>query len=73
MISKLELPKGKINIRHSQMRNVHQCYAGRNYIAGASGDYVEDAIKELIKQYNVPLATVVKIHSYRKIETIIIL
>lgn len=70
--TKLQLPKGKITIRHRQMRNVFQCFAGNNYILGASGDYAEDAAQELANQYDVPEGSVATVHGYKHPATIII-
>ncbi len=64
--TKLQLPKGKITIRHRQMRNVFQCFAGNNYILGASGDYAEDAAQELANQYNVPEGSIATVYGYKQ-------
>ncbi len=64
--AKLQLPKGKITIRHRQMRNVFQCFAGNNYILGASGDYAEDAARELAHQYDVPEGTIATVYGYKE-------
>jgi len=64
--TKLQLPKGKITIRHRQMRNVFQCFAGNNYILGASGDYAEDAAQELANQYDVPEGSVATVYGYKQ-------
>jgi hypothetical protein len=72
MKNKLPLPKGKITIRHRQMRNVFQCFAGRDYITGASGDDDEEAAKELARQYDVPKGTIATVYGYKKPCTIII-
>jgi hypothetical protein len=61
---KLQLPKGKITIRHRQMRNVFQCFAGSLYLVGASGDYPDDAAQELANQYDVPEGTVATIYGH---------
>jgi len=63
---KLPMPKGKITIRHRQMRNVFQCFAGRNYITGASGDDADDAAQELANQYDVPKGSIATIHGYKE-------
>jgi hypothetical protein len=63
-IMKLQLPKGKITIRHRQQRNVYQCFAGRAYLDGASGDNGEQAAQELANHYNVPENTKAIIHGY---------
>ena len=62
---KLALPKGKITIRHRQARNVYQCFAGRIYLDGASGDNGEQAAQELANQYEVPADTKAIIHGYK--------
>ena len=62
---KLQLPKGKITIRHRQMRNVFQCFAGRTYLVGASGDSDDEAAQELANQYEVPEGTVATIYGYK--------
>jgi hypothetical protein len=59
---KLQLPKGKITIRHRQMRNVYQCFAGSFYLVGASADYPEEAAQELANQYDVPEGTTATIY-----------
>lgn len=64
--TKLQLPKGKITIRHRQMRNVFQCFAGNNYILGASGDYAKDAAQELANQYDVPEGSVATVYGYKQ-------
>lgn len=66
MKSKLKLPKGAITIRHRQMRNVFQCFAGRTYIPGASGDTASDAAESLSDQYEVPGGTIATVHGYRQ-------
>jgi hypothetical protein len=63
---KLLLPKGKITIRHRQMRNVFQCFAGRTYINGASGDYPDEAARSLADQYDVPEGTVATVYGHRE-------
>ena len=62
---KLSLPNGKITIRHRQMRNMFQCFAGRAYINGASGDTEHEAAQELANQYEVPLGTVATVYGYK--------
>lgn len=59
---KLETPKGKLTIRHRQMRGVWQCFAGRNYITGASGDNPGQALEELCSQYDVAPGLDVIVH-----------
>tara|TARA_R110000868_G_scaffold354426_2_gene615718 strand:- start:373 stop:597 length:225 start_codon:yes stop_codon:yes gene_type:complete len=61
---KLQLPKGKITIRHRQMRNVFQCFAGSLYLVGASSDYSDEAAQELANQYDVPEGTVATIYGH---------
>lgn len=63
---KLPLPKGKITIRHRQMRNVFQCFAGSTYITGASGDTDDEAAQELANQYDVPEGTMATVYGYKK-------
>ncbi len=62
---KMQLPKGKITIRHRQMRNVFQCFAGKLYLLGASSDYPDDAAQELANQYEVPEGTVATIYGFK--------
>ena len=69
---KLDLPKGKITIRHRQMRNVFQCFAGRTYILGASGDDEHDAAQQLANQYNVPPGTEATVYGYKQPTKILI-
>lgn len=64
-MKKLELPTGKITIRHRQMRNVFQCFAGRTYLNGASGDDSEQAAESLCDQYEVPLGTMATVYGYK--------
>ena len=59
---KLQLPKGKITIRHRRMRNVYQCFAGNLYLVGASADYSDEAAQELANQYDVPEGTLATIY-----------
>lgn len=63
---KLQLPKGKITIRHRQLRGVFQCFAGRDYITGASGDTDDIAAQELANQYEVPQGTIAKVYGYKE-------
>jgi len=65
-MNKIELPNGKLTIRHRQMRNVFQCFAGNTYLDGASGDDDSDAINSLVCQYNVPSNTCVTIYGYKE-------
>ena len=69
---KHQLPKGKITIRHRKMRNVFQCFAGRIYLTGASGDYCEEAAQELANLYDVPEGTIATIYGYKNSEQITI-
>ena len=69
---RLSLPAGKITIRHRQMRNVFQCFAGRTYILGASGDYVEDAAEALADQYEVPENTVATVYGHKEVFNMVI-
>jgi hypothetical protein len=64
---RLPLPSGKITIRHRQMRGVFQCFAGRTYILGASGDYVEDAAEALAYQYEVPKNTIATVYGHKEV------
>ena len=65
--SKLPLPgKGKLNIRHRQMRNVRQIFAGNIYVTGASGDSPDIAAQELVGQYEVAAGTPITVHGYRE-------
>jgi hypothetical protein len=66
MTDKLPLPKGKITIRHRQMRNVFQCFAGRTYILGASGDDEHEAAQQLAHQYDVPQGTKATVYGYKQ-------
>ena len=47
------------------MRNVFQCFAGSFYLAGASGDYSDEAAQELANQYDVPKGTVATIYGHK--------
>ena len=68
--NRLPLPKGKITIRHRQMRNVFQVFVGREYIVGASGDYAEEASQELANQYDVTEGTEATVYGYAAPEKI---
>jgi hypothetical protein len=69
--TRLPLPsKGKINIRHRQMRGVWQCFAGNVYIVGASGDSDNEAAQELVNQYNVEEGAEIIVHGYNQPTTI---
>ena len=63
---KLSLPNGKITIRHRQMRNMFQCFAGRTYINGASGDTEHEAAQELANQYEVTEGTMATVYGYKE-------
>jgi len=60
---KLTLPKGKITIRHRQMRGVWQVFAGNTYLTGASDDLPSKAAQQLANQYDVPPGSTAFIHS----------
>lgn len=62
----ITLPKGKITIRHRQMRNVFQCFAGSIYIAGASGDTEDEAAQQLADQYEIPQGTMATVYGYKE-------
>jgi hypothetical protein len=62
---KISLPIGKITIRHRQMRNMFQCFAGRTYINGAAGDTEHEAAQELSNQYEVPPGTIATVYGYK--------
>lgn len=49
-----ELPKGKLNIRHRQMRNTYQVFAGRTLLDGCSGPTPEEAAEQLRFFYETP-------------------
>ena len=70
--TKLPLPKGKLNIRHRQMRGVWQCFAGNTYITGASGDSPYIAAQELADQYDVTAGSIAVVHGFREPSTITI-
>lgn len=69
-IDKWRLPKGKLNIRHRQMRGCWQSFAGNNYIDLASGDTPEEAINEIRRLYEYTQGTPVIIHGLRVSKTI---
>ena len=50
--NRIDLPKGRINIRWSKSRNVYQCYAGTKVLDGASGDTEEEAYLNLNRTFN---------------------
>jgi hypothetical protein len=67
---RLPLPKGKLNIRHRQMRGVWQCFAGNLYIAGAAGETDDEAAQQLANQYEVTEGAEIIVHGYREPVTI---
>jgi hypothetical protein len=64
-MKKLPLPPGKITIRYRQMRGVFQCFAGRTYINGASGETADAAAEILVGQYDVGLRNEATVHGFR--------
>jgi hypothetical protein len=65
--TRLPLPgKGKLNVRHRQMRGVWQIFAGRLYVTGASGDSPTIAAEELANQYEVAAGTLITVHGFRE-------
>lgn len=60
---RLPLPKGKLNMRHRQMRGVWQIFAGNTYITGASSDSCDGAAQELANQYDVEAGLEIYCHS----------
>ena len=66
---RLPLPKGKLNMRHRQMRGVWQIFAGNIYITGASGDSPDAATQELANQYEVTAGTPITVHGFREPST----
>jgi hypothetical protein len=70
-VAKLPLPAGKITIRHRQMRGVFQCFAGRTYINGASGDNAEEAAIQLQNQYEVADGTKATIHGCSEVVSVV--
>jgi hypothetical protein len=62
---KLPMPAGKITVRHRQMRNVFQCFAGRHYLVGASADTDDGALESLVEQYDVPAGIPVTVYGYK--------
>jgi len=68
--NRLPLPKGKLNIRHRQMRGVWQVFAGNTYITGASGDTDDEAAQQLANQYDVEEGAEIVVHGYRNPSTI---
>ncbi len=69
--TRLPLPKGKLNIRHRQMRGMWQAFAGNTYIGGASGDDVDEAAQQLANQYEVEAGTPIVVHGYREPHTVL--
>lgn len=67
---KWTLPKGKLNIRHRQMRGVWQAFAGRNYIDLASGDSPDEAAEEIRRLYEYQPGTPITVHGLREPHTI---
>ena len=61
-----ELPKGKLTIRHRQMRGCFQAYAGNKYLDCCSGSYPEDAADELRSRYQLSPDLEVTIYGYEK-------
>ena len=69
--TRLPLPgKGKLNVRHRQMRGVWQIFAGNLYVTGASGDSPDEAAQQMVNQYEVPLGTGIIVHGFREPSTI---
>lgn len=60
------LPKGRLNIRHRQMRGVYQVFAGNFYINAASGNNYEEAAKALASAYEVDIDSSVTLHGQTK-------
>lgn len=69
---RLAMPDGKITIRFRQMRGVWQCFAGRTYISGASGENPDDAAQQLADQYDVPSGSIATIHGFKEPRTLLI-
>lgn len=68
--TRLPLPgKGKLNVRHRQMRGVWQIFAGNLYVTGASGDSPDIAAQELVNQYEVAAGTPIVVHGFREPST----
>lgn len=65
MTTLLPLPPGRITIRHRQMRGVWQCFVGRTYINGASGDCPAAAAQSLASQYEVRPNTKATVHGLK--------
>lgn len=61
-----ELPKGKLTIRHRQMRGCFQAYAGNTYLVGCSGGYPEGAAEELRTRYQLSPDLEVTIYGYKE-------
>jgi hypothetical protein len=70
--TRLPLPrKGKLNVRHRQMRGVWQIFAGNLYVTGASGDSPDEAAQQLVNQYEVTSGTQITVHGFREPSTIL--
>lgn len=60
------LPKGRLNVRHRQMRGVWQAFAWSTYIPCASGDSPEEAVAELARLYCCPAGSMVKVNGTKE-------
>jgi hypothetical protein len=69
-MKKHKLPKGKLNIRHRQMRGVWQVFAGRTYLDGCAGENEDVAMDELCFIYDVPAGIEIAVHGYSESVTI---
>lgn len=70
--TRLPLPgKGKLNVRHRQMRGVWQIFIGRVYVTGASGESPYEAAQQLANQYEVASDTQITVHGFREPSTIL--
>jgi hypothetical protein len=70
--TRLPLPgKGKLNVRHRQMRGVWQVFAGNLYVTGASGDSPDEAAQHLVNQYEVASGTQITVHGFREASTML--
>ena len=63
-MKKLSLPPGKITIRFRQMRGVFQCFVGRTYVNGASGETPDAAAESLVDLYDVGLKKEATVHGF---------
>jgi hypothetical protein len=70
-MKKQKLPKGKLNIRHRQMRGVWQVFAGRTYLDGCAGENEDIAMEELCFIYDVPDDIEIVVHGYSEPTTIL--